>query len=57
MSSVNGPVGVVVYVKVPSGKLSVVFENNLVSALEQTEGTNERDARVKIVSAPLLLAF
>jgi len=47
----------VVYVKVPSGKLSVVFENNLVSSLEQTEGTNERDGRAKIVSAPLVLAF
>jgi hypothetical protein len=45
-----------VYVKVPAGKLSVVFENNLVAALEQTEGALERDARVKIVTAPLVFA-
>ncbi len=46
----------VVYVKVPVGKLSVVFENNLVSALEQTEGTLERAARAKIVAAPFAIA-
>lgn len=42
-----------VYVKVPAGKLSVVFDNSLVSSMEQTEGNLERDARVKIVTAPL----
>ena len=47
----------VVYVKVPAGKLSVRFNNNLVTGLEQTEGTIERDARVKIVSAPLVVGF
>ena len=41
-----------VYVKVPAGKLSIVFQNNLVSSLEQTEGTIERAAQVKIVTAP-----
>jgi hypothetical protein len=46
-----------VYVKVPSGKLSVVFENNLVSSLEQTEGNLEHQARAKIVTAPLALTF
>ncbi len=46
-----------VYVKVPAGKLSVVFENSLVASLEQTEGSLERDARVKIVTAPLVVAF
>jgi hypothetical protein len=46
-----------VYVKVPVGKLAVAFENNLVSSLEQTEGTFARDARVKIVSAPFAVAY
>ncbi len=41
-----------IYVKVPAGKLSVVFQNNLVSSLEQTEGTIERAAQVKIVAVP-----
>jgi hypothetical protein len=41
-----------VYVKVPSGKLSVVFQNNLVSSLEQSEGLIERAAQVKIVAVP-----
>ena len=41
-----------IYVKIPAGKLSVVFQNNLVSSLEQTEGTIERAAQVKIVAVP-----
>jgi hypothetical protein len=41
-----------IYVKVPAGKLSVVFRNNLVSSLEQTEGALERAAQVKIVAVP-----
>lgn len=41
-----------IYVKVPAGKLSVVFQNGLVSSLEQTEGTIERAAQVKIVAVP-----
>ena len=47
----------ITYVKVPNGKLSVTFQNNLVSALEQSEGTLDRDARVKIVTAPINVAF
>jgi len=47
----------VVYVKVPSGKLAVTFTNNLVSSLEQTEGTFDRDARIKIVTAPYVIAY
>lgn len=47
----------VVYVKVPVGKLSVVFDNNLVTALEQTEGTLDRAARPKIVAAPFAIAY
>lgn len=46
-----------IYVKVPSGKLSVVFQNNLVSSLEQTEGTIERAAQVKIVAVPFNVVF
>lgn len=45
------------YVKVPAGKVSVVFEKNLVVSMEQTEGSLERDARAKIVTAPLVVAF
>lgn len=41
-----------IYVKVPSGKLSVVFKDNLVSALEQSEGNLERPAQVRIVAVP-----
>lgn len=47
----------ITYVKVPAGKLSVSFENNLVSALEQSEGVLERDARVKLVPAPFAVVF
>jgi hypothetical protein len=45
----------VIYVKVPAGKLSVVFRNNLTAELEQSEGTLLRDARVRIVSVPFQL--
>ena len=46
-----------VYVKVPAGKLSVVFANDLVSALEQSEGTLVKDARTRIVAAPFAISF
>ena len=46
----------VIYVKVPAGKLSVVFGENLVTSIEQTEGAADRDARVKLVPAPLVFA-
>lgn len=46
----------VYYIKVPKGNLSIVFDNNLVSSLEQSEGL-ANDARVKILSAPLEFAF
>jgi len=55
------PVGNIVrsvtYIKVPSGKLAVTFGNNLVTALEQTEGTFDRDARVSIVAAPFIVGY
>ncbi len=47
----------IVYVKVPSGKLSVSFHNDLVAALEQSEGVLERDARVKLVPAPFAVVY
>jgi hypothetical protein len=46
-----------VYVKVPAGKLSVAFKNNLVAELEQSEGTLDRAARVKIVAVPFRLSY
>ena len=42
-----------VYVKVPVGKLSVIFDNNVVTALEQTESNLAKDSQVKIVVAPI----
>jgi len=47
----------VVYVKVPIGKLAVSFANNLVSSLEQTEGTLDRAAQVRIIPAPSVVGF
>jgi hypothetical protein len=42
-----------IYVKVPSGKMSVIFDNGLVTALEQSEGTLAKDSQVKIVATPI----
>lgn len=47
----------ITYVKVPAGRLSVTFANNLVSSLEQTEGTFDRDARVSVVAAPFVVGY
>ena len=47
----------VIYEKIPSGKLAVSFVNNLVAALEQTEGTLDRAAQVKIIPAPFVTGF
>ncbi len=44
----------IVYVKVPAGRLAVILENGLVSALEQSEGSL-RDARAKIVAEPFVV--
>lgn len=44
-----------VWVKVPSGKLVVTFENNLVSGLEQTEGTTDVQAPVRVIPAPIIV--
>ncbi len=51
------PVITTVYVKVPAGKLAVTFENNLVAALEQSEGTTEVGAPTRLVPAPVVLVF
>lgn len=45
----------VVWVKVPSGKLSVTFDNGLVSALEQSEGTTDVQAPIRVIPAPILV--
>jgi hypothetical protein len=43
----------VVYVKVPVGRLAVTFENNLVNAIEQSEGTLEKGGNPRIIIPPL----
>ena len=45
----------VTYVKVPVGKLAVTFANNLVSALEQSEGS-AHNARPSVVQPPFTVA-
>ncbi len=45
------------YVKIPNGRLAVIFDNNLVSALEQTEGSLTADSRVRIVTAPVEVRY
>ncbi len=47
----------IIYEKVPSGKLAITFANNLVASLEQTEGTLDRAAQVKILPAPFVVGF
>jgi len=47
----------IIYVKVPAGKLSVTFANNLVTALEQTEGNLEHGAQVKMIPAPFAINY
>jgi len=43
-----------IYVKVPVGKLSVIFDNNLVTALEQSEDNQAaKNGLVKIVGTPI----
>ena len=50
-------VSTITYIKVPSGKLSVNFANNLVTSLEQTEGSLEKGATAKIVPAPFAVTY
>ena len=48
-------VATTVYVKVPVGKLAVIFENNVVTALEQSEGTLAKENQVKVIATPINL--
>ena len=45
------------YIKVPAGTLAITFSKNLVASLQQTEGTLEAAARVKIVAAPFTVIY
>lgn len=46
------------YVKVPSGKLKVVFKAGVVEEIERSEGVDERDiGTVKIVQPPIILRY
>ncbi len=45
----------IIYVKVPVGKLAVSFADNLVASLEQTEGTLDRAAQVRVIPAPFVV--
>lgn len=47
----------IIYEKIPKGKLAVSFANDLVASLEQTEGSLEKAARVKIIPAPFIVSF
>jgi hypothetical protein len=47
----------VIYVKVPAGKLTVTFDNNLVSALEQSEGNTDVQAPIRLVPAPIAVVY
>jgi SH3-like domain-containing protein len=47
----------IIYVKVAAGKLSVTFDNQLVTALEQSEGTNEVQPPVRLVPAPIAVVW
>ena len=40
-----------------TGKLAVTFENNLVTSLEQTEGTTDVPGPVRLVPAPIVIAY
>lgn len=42
-----------IYVKVPAGRLSVIFDNNLVTALEQSENNLAKDSQAKVVAIPI----
>jgi hypothetical protein len=46
-------VATTIYVKVPVGRVAVIFDNGLVSAIEQSEGTLLKENRVKMVAQPL----
>lgn len=47
----------VLYVKIPAGKLTVTFDNNLVSGLEQTEGNTDVQAPIRLIPAPIAVVY
>jgi hypothetical protein len=47
----------VTYIKVPAGKLAVTFANNLVTSLEQTEGTLAGGGQVTTIPAPFAINY
>lgn len=46
-----------VYVRVPAGKLSITFENSLVTSLEQTEGNTDVQAPIRVIPAPVVVVY
>jgi len=50
-------VSTITYIKVPSGKVAITFANNLVTLLEQTEGSLEKGAQARIVPAPFIVTY
>ncbi|MEO8205830.1 MAG: hypothetical protein ABI615_06580 [Chthoniobacterales bacterium] len=44
-----------IYVQKPVGRLTVVFSDNLVSSLEQSEGTISSDSEVRVVVPPVIV--
>lgn len=46
-----------IYLKVPSGKLTVTFENGLVTSLEQSEGNTDVQAPIRLVPAPIVINY
>jgi hypothetical protein len=46
-----------VYIKVPAGKLTVNFENSLVTSIEQSEGNTDVQVAPRLVAAPIVVAF
>jgi hypothetical protein len=47
----------VIYVKVPAGKLTVNFDNGLVSGLEQTEGNTDVQSPIRLIPAPIAVVY
>jgi hypothetical protein len=47
----------IIYVKVPVGKLTVNFENNLVTSLESSEGNTDVQSPIRLVPAPIAVVW
>jgi hypothetical protein len=46
-----------IYVKVPAGKLTITFDNALVSGLEQSEGNTDVQAPIRLIPAPIAVVY